>query len=111
MAGLSAAAGSLIQEGPTTLVLTGTNTYDGGTVVNGGTLVVTSAAALEGQGSLTIGAGGTFIFDPSSISGSPVASGGAAVPEPGTLALLAACALAPIAFRQAATTASRRART
>jgi len=48
---------------------------------------------------LTVGAGGTFIFDPS-VAGSPVvASQGqtAAVPEPGTLVLLAAGVLVAFA--------------
>jgi hypothetical protein len=45
---------------------------------------------------LTVGAGGTFIFK-SAVAGSPVASAGgavAAVPEPGTLVLLAAALIA-----------------
>ncbi len=73
------------------MVLSGNNSYDGGTTVNEGTLVVTSSTALPDGTSLTVGAGGTFVFDPSlSLGGAPVAASAAvtAVPEPGTLALL-----------------------
>ena len=88
------------------LILSGTDSYHGGTFVNAGTLVVTSNAAIPAGTSLTIGAGATFIFDPSQAvaglavsSASPAAStaagqpGIAAVPESGTLVLLVAAAL------------------
>ena len=84
-----------LQVGPGTLILSGTDTYTGGTDVAAGTLAVKTSPALPAGTSLTVGAGGTFIFDPS-FTGSPVtggavsAGGVAAVPEPGTLALLAA---------------------
>ena len=81
------------------LVLSGSNDYTGGTTVDAGTLYVTDSNALPTGTSLTVGAGGTFVFDPS-VSGTPAvptsptsASGVlAAVPEPGTLALLVAAA-------------------
>ena len=47
------------------LTLSGTNTYTGGTVVNAGTLILTNSSAIAENTSLTIGAGGTLIFDPS----------------------------------------------
>ena len=79
-----------------TLILSGSDSYTGGTTVNAGTLIATSNAALPAGTSLTVGAGGTLIFDPS-LAGSPVAgsSGGAvaAVPEPGTLVLLLTAAI------------------
>jgi autotransporter-associated beta strand protein len=80
-----------VLDGPGTLVLSGTNSYTGGTTVEAGTLIVTSNTALPDGSSLTVGAGGTFLFDPSA-AGSPVANSSAtvAVPEPGTLALLIA---------------------
>ena len=94
--GTQVLAGSLLGPGSLsvnsgTLILSGTNTYTGGTDVAGGTLTVNTSAALPAGTSLTVGAGGTFIFDPS-VSGSPVVGSQAvaAVPEPGTLALLAA---------------------
>jgi len=83
---------ALIKTGAGTLVLSGTDTYTGGTMINAGTLVATSNAALPRGTSLTVGVGGTLVFDPS-LSGSPVVSSGAvaaSVPEPGTLALLVA---------------------
>jgi len=91
---ISGLGGSLIKQGAGTLVISGSNSYTGGTAVDGGTLVATSSTALPDGTSLTVGAGGTFVFDPSQ-TGSPVAgsaalSGVAAVPEPGTLALLVA---------------------
>jgi len=59
--------GALLKEGAGILVLSGSNEYTGGTIVTAGTVVQASRASLpEGQ-SLTIGAGGTLIFDPSPI--------------------------------------------
>jgi autotransporter-associated beta strand protein len=54
--------GSLIKSGPGTLTLSATNTYTGGTTVNGGTLVLTAAGTASGgaiRGNLTINNGGT----------------------------------------------------
>ena len=69
------------------LYINGTsNTYSGGTNVEAGTLIVTSNHAVPDGTNLTVGAGGTFIFDPSQ-DATPVTA--AAVPEPGPLVLLA----------------------
>ena len=92
---VSGDAASLTLSGGGQLILSGNNSYGGGTVVNAGTLYVTSSAALPGETSLTVGAGGTMVFDPSDaapIGTSPLAV--AAVPEPSTFALLGAGALA-----------------
>ncbi|MGA2257840.1 MAG: PEP-CTERM sorting domain-containing protein, partial [Thermoguttaceae bacterium] len=83
-------------DGTGQLILSGTNTYGGGTIVEVGTLVVTAASALPEGTSLTIGAGGTLIFDPMAaadpLRGDPalaaLPSSAAAVPEPSTIALL-----------------------
>ena len=89
------------------LILSGSDSYTGGTIVSAGTLAATTAAAIPVNQSLTISAGGTFIFDPlatasslaSSQAASPYAAYAAqpalrgvvaAVPEPGTVALLVA---------------------
>ena len=71
------------------LTLSGTGTYTGGTVVEGGELIVTNPSAIESGTNLAVG-------DPAELSlfGNVIpaqASGAAAtaVPEPGTLALLA----------------------
>ena len=47
-----------------TLILSGKDSYSGGTNVDAGTLVVTSPGAIADGTSLIVGAGGTFIFDP-----------------------------------------------
>jgi len=83
---------SLTMNGNGTLILGGSNSYTGGTFVTAGTLVATNLNALPEGTNLTVGGGATFIFDPSQASTSP-ASGAVAVPEPGTLGLLAASAV------------------
>ena len=90
---------ALLKAGTGTLILAGSDSYTGGTTVSAGQLVVTSNLAIADRTSLTVAAGGTFVFDPSLV-GTPVSGGqvpatspaGAvsAVPEPGTLALLIA---------------------
>ncbi len=91
--------GSLLKTGAGTLILSGSNDYNGRTTVNAGTLCLTDADALPSGGNLTVAAGATFVFDPSlaggsvSVSQTYADSSGAAVaavPEPGSLALLAA---------------------
>ena len=81
------------------MTLTGVNTYGGGTTVLAGTLIGENRAAIEDGMSLTVGAdlsafGGVISAQDSASAVAPVA-----VPEPGTLAFLAAavCAIA-IAF-------------
>ncbi len=76
-----------------TLILSGTDNYSGGTTVTAGTLILTSNTALPDGTSLTVGAGGTLIFDPSQVAAAPITLSAAspttqAVPESGTLALL-----------------------
>ena len=88
---------SLTLNGGGELILSGANSYGGGTVVNAGTLIVTSKYSLPDGGSLTVAAGGTMIFDPS-MAGSPAASTIASVPEPSTLALLSVGAIGLLAF-------------
>ena len=80
--------GSLAKIGSGKLVLSGSNTYTGGTAVSAGTLLLTSNSALPDGTSLNIRAGGTLIFDPSLPAAPAAASTIAAVPEPGTLPLL-----------------------
>ena len=92
------------------VILGGSDSYSGGTIVTAGTLAATEAAATPYDHSLTIGAGGTFIFDPlataSSLASLQAASPDtayaaepalrgvvAAVPEPGTVVLLLAAPL------------------
>ena len=56
--------GSLTTQGMGTVVLSGVGNYTGGTVVGGGTVIVTSAAALPDGSSLTVGAGSYFSAAP-----------------------------------------------
>jgi len=85
----------LTQEGTGSLFLSGTNTYTGGTMVSSGTLTVVLASELPSGGGLTIGARGTFIFDPFAVGSSVVHDNGGgpvSVPEPASLTLLLALA-------------------
>ena len=59
-------AGSLTKDGPGTLALTGTNIYEGGTVMNAGTLTVNGARAL-GLGDFVLNSG-TLKADPQPIN-------------------------------------------
>jgi autotransporter-associated beta strand protein len=126
------ATSSLTLSNGGTLILSGSNSYSGGTTVNSGVLVAENAAAIPSGSLLEIDAGGSLVLGMTGsayveglgrIAGSPLGSqapgtsGGAlapaagdaqagapvhAVPEPGTLALLAvaaACGLAA-AWRQ-----------
>jgi fibronectin-binding autotransporter adhesin len=92
--------GSLTKAGPGILILSGADSYSGGTTVAAGTLEVLSGSALPTGTSLTLGARGTFVFDPSQ-AGSPVVGSAvvAAVPEPGMLALLAAAVCGVALYR------------
>ncbi|MGA2259221.1 MAG: autotransporter-associated beta strand repeat-containing protein, partial [Thermoguttaceae bacterium] len=91
----STAGQSLTLSGPGTLVLSGSNSYTGGTTVCAGTLKIESSAAIPSDTSLTVGAGGTLVFDPEASYRSPallltdtLSSTVSPVPEPGTLTLL-----------------------
>jgi autotransporter-associated beta strand protein len=72
-----------------TLILSGSNNYSGGTNVNAGTLIVTSSTALLDGSALSVGAAQFQGLSPV-----PSSRGVAAVPEPGTLALLSVGAIA-----------------
>ena len=106
--GVTGTADSLTMDGPGTLILTNSNnSYQGGLDVEIGTVVLATAGALPAGSPLTVGAGGTFVFDPSVVqSGSGgggsstdvVGTSAVAVPEPSTFILLAV-GTAVVAFR------------
>ncbi len=99
--GTLSGTGGLSLTGPGTLILSGSNTYGGGTNVDAGTLEALCASAIPDGTNLAVGAGGTFVFDPSFTSASTLTSTFAtspgeviaAVPEPSTLVLLAVGAI------------------
>ena len=75
-------AGGLIVDGPGSLAATGANDSTGGVTICGGTLIASASDAIPENTILTIGAGGTFIFDPSmeaATSAAPVDTSGGAI--------------------------------
>ena len=86
----STGATTLAKTGNGTLVLSGTaNSYSGGTSVFGGTLILTNPGAIDSGTNLTVG--DTTKFSPALA---------APVPEPSTLALLAAGATLMVIYRK-----------
>ncbi len=55
-----AGTGSVIQDGSTTVVLSGDNSYSGGTTVDGGTLQLGNGKHALGSGGVTVNTGGTL---------------------------------------------------
>ncbi len=89
-------AGELVLDGPGTLVFDGTNTYTGGTLDEVGTLVLANNEALAAGTSLIVG-------NPSLVPlilQRAVSVDARAVPEPGTLGLLAGAALSILVYRR-----------
>ena len=73
-----------------TLVLSGTDSYSGGTIVESGTLVATNLRAIADGSNLTVGNAAAFPAAVVATGDAPIGSLAAAVPEPGGLALVAA---------------------
>jgi autotransporter-associated beta strand protein/uncharacterized repeat protein (TIGR03803 family) len=73
-------------DGTGILVLSGTNNYGGGTIVQAGKLLVTNPAALPDGGNLTVGGQAGSISAP--VIPTVQSADAAAVPEPSTLVLL-----------------------
>jgi autotransporter-associated beta strand protein len=90
---------SLVVSGGGQLTLSNTNSYTGGTIVSSGTLVVTNPAAIADNTNLSVG-DMTSLLSAAPIASPSIAGASVAVPEPGTLALLAA-GFAAVAFRVA----------
>jgi autotransporter-associated beta strand protein len=91
ISGSGGRGGTLVKDGAGTLTLLGDDTGIGATVVDDGTLVLASSAALAPGTNLTVEAGALLIFG-APLAGTPERAaspaGRVAVPEPGTLALL-----------------------
>ena len=84
-------AGPITKSGPGLLILSGSNSYAGGTTVTAGTLEVLGSSALADGSSLTVGSAATLLFNAAAgAPPAPPAAGIATVPEPGTVALLLA---------------------
>jgi autotransporter-associated beta strand protein len=81
---------SLTLDGPGSLILAGSGSYNGGTIVESGTLILASPDGIGRNTSLVVGAGDTVDFDPTFASSPVVASASAVaqVPEPNALVLL-----------------------
>jgi autotransporter-associated beta strand protein len=88
---------TLLKTGSGELILSGSDDYTGGTDVEAGTLVLDSNTALLSGSSLTVGANATSIFGASEGGSVPNVTAATAVPEPGTLMLLAFGALGLLA--------------
>jgi autotransporter-associated beta strand protein len=90
LAGPLSGPGGLTKVDSGTLILSGSDTYSGGMVVEAGTLIAASSTALPNGSSLTVGDGALSIFALAmaapSLTDSPARAN--AVPEPGTLALV-----------------------
>jgi autotransporter-associated beta strand protein len=92
---------SLNLSGGGELILSGTDSFTGGTVVSSGTLLAASSTALATGTSLTIGTAASSLFAPASAGPSLVnlpATAVAAVPEPSTFALLGISAVGFAAY-------------
>ena len=90
-AGSISGTGAVVQSGPGTTFLTGSNSYSGGTTIASGTLRVAGADAL-GSGSLTVGGGGTLRASGTFTYGGPITLGnsvGASVQPAATAATFA----------------------
>ncbi len=91
--GNGTAAHGIVKYGLGELILSGDNTYTGGTTVNAGILEIDSLDAIPAGTSLTVGAAGTVILGTSTVAAAAAPVGDFATtpaPEPGTLALLIA---------------------
>ena len=89
----------LTKTGSGTLILSGSNTYMGGTTVSNGTLIVTTSEAIADGTSLNVGDPTLLSQLPAPVIPSAVVASApevAPVPEPGTLGLLAAGAIAMV---------------
>ena len=93
---------SLTKTGLGTLILSGSDTYMGGTIVEAGTLELASPTALAEGSGLDVGQNAAAVFGLSlpTASFAPATAGVAVVPEPGTLILLLAAVSGAAVYRR-----------
>jgi fibronectin-binding autotransporter adhesin len=99
--------GGLTKDTGGKVVLSGSNSYAGGTVVKAGTLIAGNANALPNGTSLTVGAGGVFVFDPSQSASGAVAAAIPAVAAASTASSPIVVAIAPATIPVATLAVSR----
>ena len=85
-------SGAIVQEGPGTTVLTGSNSHSGGTMLSGGTLKLGNANAL-GTGALTVN-GGTLDLNSNSITVAELNGAGGTITSTGSGAMTLATTIA-----------------
>src|SRR5208282_2710812 len=90
---------ALLKMGGGKLILSGNDSYRGGTMVDDGTLVIAFTLAMPEGTSLIVGAHATLTFDSSQAVALATFNGSVSpVPEPGMLALLGAGAIALLGY-------------
>ena len=98
---ISGSGMALMKTGSGILILSGTNTYNGGTIVTAGKLIVATPSAILDGTSLTVGTNAQTKFA-APVIGAPavsVESSPSPVPGPGALSLLAALLVSAAAWR------------
>jgi autotransporter-associated beta strand protein len=96
--GQSSSAESLTLNGPGKLVLSGTDSYTGGTYVSAGTLIAMNPAALASGSNLTVGNATLFAPMIPDLAASGITP--SSVPEPNSLALLTIGVCSAAAYRR-----------
>jgi autotransporter-associated beta strand protein len=98
LSGSLTGSGNLIESGSGKLILSGMNSFYGGTTVSGGELVVMDGEGLPDGSNLIVGDAAAFA-PIAAADAPPRGSPAAPVPEPGTLALAVAAAVALASYR------------
>jgi autotransporter-associated beta strand protein len=79
--------GGLVKTGNGKLILSGTDTFTGGTTVAAGTLVIMNSSGLADRSNITVGTASYFIAPAASVDQGEKVGAAVPVPEPGALAL------------------------
>ncbi len=92
-------SGRLVKSGAGLLVLSGSDSYSGGTMVSAGTLEFAGAASVPNGSGLIVGAAASVEFSSASSGSAPLVNS-QPVPEPSTLAVTAVTVLCLIGLRR-----------